>query len=172
MGVEVEYSEGSTSVITRDAYGEVREKESLGGTQIHVYIAANGVLETGYIDTEAGTEDRFTYNFSTEDILPLEPWSGQSGEQVTMNADGEEINRIPFAWRTRGPTTFTLGECSYASIPLETYYYEPGDPSMVEFAYLIDLQIPIAIGYAYLAGGIGSAEPYHPVAIRPVSRKN
>lgn len=148
----------------------MREEEESDTSEPFVYIAANGVLETGYIDAETGAADKFTYSFPTDDILPLSAWSGQRGEQITTDADGAEINRIPFAWRTRGPTTFTLGDCAFEAIPLETYYYEPGDPSMVEFIYLTELRIPIAIGYAYL-GGFGSAELYNPIAIRPVARE-
>lgn len=170
-GVVVEYADGMSSVITRDASGAVREEETSGGAQPYIYIAANGLLETGFIDAETGTEDKFSYSFSTDDILPLQPWSGEEGEQVTTDTAGEEINRIPFAWRTRGLTTWTLGGCSYDAIPVETYYYEPGDPSMVEFVYLTELRIPIAVGYAYLGGGIGSAEPYRPVSIRPAPKE-
>ena len=43
-------------------------------------------------------------------------------------------------------------------VPLETYYFQPGDPSMVEFAYLTELAVPISVGYSYLAGGMGTAE--------------
>ena len=171
-GVEIEYADGHNSVITREPSGAVREEESSDGARPYIYIAANGVLETAYIDAETGAEDSFTYSFSTDDILPLQPWSGQRGEQVTTDANGEEINRIPFEWRTRGPAVFALGDCTYDTIPLETYYFEPGDPSVVEFAYLTELRIPIAIGYAYLGGGFPSAELYNPVAIRPVTKKD
>lgn len=170
-GVIVDHADGMTSVITRDASGAVREEETSAGSPPYIYIAANGLLETGFIDGETGAEDGFAYSFSTDDILPLRPWSSDRGEQVTTDSSGEEITRIPFEWRTRGLTTWTLGGCSYAAIPVETYYHEPGDPSMVEFVYLTELRIPIAVGYAYLGGGIGSAEPYRPVAIRPAPQE-
>lgn len=170
-GIEIQYPDGRRSIITRDTTGTVREEEDSGGDAPYVYITENGVIETGYIDAETGARDRFTYSFATDDLIPLTAWSGDRGEQITTDDSGAEINRIPFAWRTRGATSIRIGDCLFASIPLETYYYEPGDPSMVEYAYLTDLGIPIAVGYAFFGGGIGSAEPDYPVSIRPAPKE-
>ena len=158
-------------MITRDASGEVRELEFTDSDKPYVYIAANGVLETGYVDPDSGAADSFSYSFATDDLLPLQPWSGREGEQITTDADGEELNRIPFSFRTRGATTIDIGGCRYAMVPLETYYFEPGDPSMVEFAYLTELAVPISVGYSYLAGGMGTAETSTPIGIRPVRER-
>lgn len=167
-GVEVTYEDGTRSVITRDASGVVHEAEYWDGDTPYIYIAANGVLETGYIDPDTGAADSFTYTFPTDDLLPLKPWTGRQGEQITTDTSGNQINRIPFHFRTRDLASFSIGDCTFDAMPIETYYQEPGDPSMVEFIYLIDLGIPINVGYSYLTGGIGSAEPTKPVQIRPV----
>lgn len=166
QGIEVIYADGTTSVITRDPYGEVRETETWGGETPVTYITANGVIETGYLDPENGEQDTFSYSFATDDILPLRPWSGRSGQQVTTDASGTEINRVQFAWRTRDLGTFKISGCTFRSIPLETYYYEPSGPSMIEYAYLVDLGVPINVGSSFFSGGIGSGVPNIPVKIR------
>lgn len=165
-GVEVTYADGTRSIITRDATGAVREAEYLDGDTPYIYIAGNGVLETGYLDPHSDTSDTFSYTFDTDDLLPVRAWSGRAGEQITTDADGTEINRIPFTFRTRGETEATIGDCAYRAIPLETYYYEPGEPSMVEYIYLLDLDIPVITGHAYFGDGFGGAEPNPPVSIR------
>lgn len=156
-------------MITRAPDGTVRDEETVNDTPEYVYIAGNGVFETGFIDLSTGERNSFTYTFPTDDLLPLKPWSGREGEQVTLDGDGTETNRIPFSYRTRGETVEELGGCTFTIIPLETYYFEPGDPSMVEFRYVVELGVPVNVGYAYLNGGIGSAEPYHPVSISAVA---
>ena len=167
-GIEITYADGSRSVITRNAAGEVREAEYFDGDTPYIYISANGLIETGYRDPDSGASDKFSYTFDTDDLLPLQPWFGRAGEQIVTDADGVEVDRVGYSFQTRAEITAIIGDCSYRAIPLETYYRTPGDPSMVEFLYLLDLGIPVNVGYAYLAGGFGAAEPNAPVAIAAV----
>lgn len=167
-GVEVTYDDGGRSVITRNASGEVREAEYFDDTSPVIYVAANGVIETGYIDTETATTDRFTYSFSTNDLLPLGTWIARDGEQITFDEDDAEINRIPFILRTRGEVDYQIGDCTFRAIPLETYYYEPGEPSVINFMYLVDLKVPILVGDAFLVGGMADSSPRKPLTIRAV----
>lgn len=166
VGIEITYPDGVRSIITREASGAVRETEYWDGETAYVYFSANGLIETGYLDPETNTTDSISYTFDTSDLLPVRPWLTRSGEQIVTNADGVAIDRVPFTLRTRNETIATIGDCTFRAIPLETYYYSPGEPSMVEYIYLLDLGIPVSVGHAYLVGGFASGEANIPIAIR------
>ena len=93
--------------------------------------------------------------------VPLGPWSSQQGDQITTDASGAEINRIPFKWRTRGVLEQEIDRCIYMVIPLETYYYEPSGTSMVEFLWLTDVGIALNTGQSDTYG----AWPRQPLSL-------
>lgn len=162
-GIRVDYGDESYSIITRDAAGTLREVE-YSGDEVYVYVTENGLLETGYEEPGADTADRFEYTFDTSAIVPPEPWSGQRGEQITRDKDGAEVERLGFSYYTRGRTDFSIGECRYAAMGVQTYYDNPDERSLVEFVCLLDLGVPLVLGY----GGPGYFEPHTPTAISAV----
>ncbi len=156
----MDYGDDSYSVITRDGLGVVRETEH-SGDDLYVYISANGLLETAYEEPGNDVQDFFDYTFDTADIAPPRPWTGQSGVQITRDKNGAEVDRLDFSYRTRGLTTLTIGDCSFEAIAVQTYYDNPEGKSMVEFAYLMELGVPIITGFA----GPGYVDPQKPTRI-------
>ena len=144
-GVRITFDDGKYSVITRDTSGAVSETEVVDGVAV-TYESANGILETGYI--EDGTRDTFTYDFETANILPLEPWSRESGQQTVTDSDGTVVERVGFSYHTLGQSTYAIGKCTYEAIRVLTYYQFEDSQSMVELTFLTDLGIPINTGYS------------------------
>lgn len=159
-GVRVDYADDSYSVITREADGSIRETEHADG-EVYIYVTANGLLETGYEEPATGTHDTFKYTFDTSELVPPAPWRGQRGEQITVDQDGAETNRVGFSYHTRGASTYAIGDCSFPAIGLQTYYENPDEKSLVEFVYLLDLGVSIITGY----GGPGYYDPQRPTRI-------
>lgn len=60
---------------------------------------------------------------------------------------------MDFEWRSRGIMRETYDGCSFDVLPIETYYYEPEGTTMVEFAWLVDLEVPLNVGFADASGG-------------------
>lgn len=162
-GIRVEYGEDGYSIVTRDPSGVIRETE-YAGEDVYVYITANGLLETAYEEPAANTFDTFEYTFDTTGLFPLKPWSGQRGEQIARDRDGNEFDRLGYSYHTRGQGQYTIGECQFTSIPFQTYYDNPDEQSVVEFVYLMELGIPLAIGY----GGPGYFDAHRPTDISAV----
>ncbi len=158
-GVRVQYRDGY-SIITRDDQGVVTEEEH-SGEDVYQYVTENGVLETGYIETAAGISDRFSYTFDTSKLLPLDEWSGQAGEQITLNEAGVEVERVAFSYHTRGQLKYSIGACTFDSIAFQTFQRYPDGTSMVEFQFLLDLGVPVVVGF----GGDGVFDSYPPQSI-------
>lgn len=126
----------------------MREDEDAGDGVTISYISQNGFLETGYMESDTGVSDRFTYSFDMPAAGALEPWIGQQGDQVSYDSDNVEYNRVPFSWKTRGLQKRKIADCNYDVIPLETYYYEPDGNSMVEFLWIPELGIAVTSGFS------------------------
>lgn len=163
-GVRLDYADGSYSNIFRDPDGALREVE-YDGDDIYTYYSDNGLLETGYEESGREGQDRFEYTFDTSSLLPVKPWSGLQGEQVTTYADGGETERVGFSYHTRGKQPFAVGGCSYSSIAVQTHYDFEDGRTMVEFAYLMELGVPIAVGY----WSDGGYDRYQPISISKVT---
>jgi hypothetical protein len=144
-GVRVTFDDGKYSIITRDASGAVSETEVIDGEAV-TYESANGILETGYV--EDGTRDTFTDDFETSGILPLEPWSRESGTQILTDESGAVVERVGFSYHTLGQSSYAIGECTYDAIRVLTYYQFEDGQSMVELTFLTDLGFPINTGYS------------------------
>ncbi len=165
VGVRVDLEEGDYSILTRDADGVVRDEEYLVDLDDPVtYVSENGVLETAYLSPYEEESAFYSYSFATDGILPLKEWAGQNGQQTERDTKGDVVGTIDFAWRTRGLESFSIGDCTYDAIPLETYYSDEDGTSMTEFRYLVDLGIPVVVGF-YMDG---VADLYPPVKISVV----
>ncbi len=150
-------------MITRDAEGVVRETEYSDG-ETYVFTSENGLLETAYEEPGTENHDRFDYTFDTSNLIPPKTWSGQTGQQIRLDKDGVEQERLGFFYRTRGLGEIAIGDCIYETVAVQTYYDNPDGRSLVEFVYLLDLGIPLAIGF----GGPGYFDPYIPQRISAI----
>ena len=146
-GIELIYTDGTRSIITRAPDGTVTEVEELEDGVFNTYIAQKGILETAYRDSETNTEDNFTYSFDVPTPETIKPWTGNQGEQVTTGQDQTEIARIPFSWMSRGLETRKVAGCTYQAIPFQVTYFNPEGATAVEFLWLPDLGISISLGY-------------------------
>ncbi|MCG6882435.1 MAG: hypothetical protein LJE62_01630 [Silicimonas sp.] len=159
-GIRVGYGDGSYSIVTRDPSGAVRETE-YSGDDVVDYVAEGGLLETAYRDRADGAWEFFEYSFDTTSLVPPTPWSSASGEQVSRDEAGNETHRVPFSIHMRGRTSYRIGDCVYDGIGVQTYYRNPEETSLVEFVYLIDLGLPLVVGF----GGPGYFDGRRPVSI-------
>lgn len=163
-GVVLEYGNGDYSIVTRDGEGVVREVEHIEDLgESSTYVMANGVLETAYIAPFEEESEYYRYDFPIADIEPLQEWSGGSGRRKTLDPNDNVVEEITFAWQTRGVEKYVIGECAFDAIPLETVYTDDIGTTMSAYRYLIDLKIPVVIGFYY----DGSADLYPPLEIRP-----
>lgn len=158
-GIKIEYAD-SYSIHTRDADGSVTETE-YSGDEINQYIAGNGLLETAFVVAADDVADQFSYTFDTSALVPPKPWSGNRGEQITYDGQGEEVDRVEYSYHTRGFKPYRIGPCTYSSIAFQTYQHFPDGKSMVEFVYLLDLGIPVPVGF----GGDGYFDSFRPLQI-------
>ena len=161
-GIRLDYADGY-SIVTRDESGAVIEEEHLGD-DVFVYKTDNGLIETEYVDVAGESTDHYSYTFDTFDIEPPKPWSGRHGEQITRNESGEEVERVPFSYHTRAMQNFKIGPCDFEAIAYQTYLKFPDGTSMVELMYLVELGIPIVVGFK----NDGYFDPYRPTAISAV----
>lgn len=151
-GIEVLFSDGARSVVIRAPDGSVTEVEDIGEGKLYTYIAGNGFLESGYIEGTDKRPDRFTYTFDVMRHAPPGPEQGQSGEQITIGPDGNQISRVPFAWQSGRVESQEYDRCDYDVIPIQTRYGYPEGETVVDFVWLIDLQIPLNVGISYPSG--------------------
>ena len=145
----------------------MREEEYLPDLDETVtYVTENGVIETAYLSPSEEESAFYSYSFPTDDILPLAEWSGQEGEQIESDIAGEVVATYGFSWRTRALETFAIGDCVYDAIPLETIYIDEYGSTLTEFRYLVDLGVPVVMGYY----ADGAAELFPPVSISAVEK--
>ncbi|MEM9972314.1 MAG: hypothetical protein AAF762_14635, partial [Pseudomonadota bacterium] len=119
---------------------------------------------TAYLSPSEEESAFYTYSFPTDDILPLQEWAGQSGTQIERDVEGVVVGTVDFSWRTRGREPFQIGDCTYDAIPLETVYSSEDGTSLTEFRFLVDLGIPVVVGYY----ADGAADLYPPQRISAV----
>ena len=153
-GIELVYDEGTRSIITRGADGSVTEVEYADDGVFYTYIAEKGLLETGYRSSDAERMDRFEYSFQQPTPETIAPWSGDRGEQVTYDAANNETERISISWLSRGRQTQEVAGCDYEVIPFQVIYFEPDNFWSVEFIWIPDLAIHIALGHSNFSGSV------------------
>ena len=98
-GIEITFNDGHSSVYTQDANGVLTEKEVQPDGASFNYVTDNGVLETAYYELDSVDGDPqgwegFRYSFDVGAIVPLAPWSGQSGYQIALDPNGAEIDKV------------------------------------------------------------------------------
>ncbi len=165
VGIRIDLAGEDFSIITKGPDGVIREVEYLVDLGEPVtYVTENGVLETAYLSPSEEESAFYSYDFPTDEILPLKEWAGQAGKQIERDATGKIVGTLGFSWRTRGMEAYTIGECTYDAIPLETLYDDEMGTSMTEFRYLVELGIPVVVGF-YMHG---TADLYPPVKISAV----
>lgn len=161
-GLELIYTDGTHSTITRAPDGAVTEIEDPGDGTINTYIAELGIFESAYTDSGTSETDYFTYSFDVPTPRTFAPWTGGQGEQVTQDSAKTEINRVPFTWSSRGRETRTIAGCEYEAIPFQTIYHNPEGPTAVEFLWLPDLGVSINMGFSEFS----NTTPYVPEIFR------
>jgi hypothetical protein len=147
-GIRVTY-EGFYSVYTRNAEGRVIETEYSEGGPFE-YTSENGLIETAY-RALGETDKTYDYDFDTSNLAPPEPWSAYSGVQTLTESTGESFP-VPYSLHTRGVRPIRIGDCAYNAIGVQTYYYNDDGRTMYAFDYILELGLPVSVGYGEASG--------------------
>ena len=163
IGVIVEFEGGDCTHIERTAAGVVRETEFIADLdEATVYESSNGVLETAYFAPFEEESEFFSYSFPTDNLAPLSPYSGADGFRATLDISGQELERIAFSYESQELREISIGDCSFQSISFQTRISDATGSKTVLYEFLVDLMIPIIVGFNY----DDDADVFPPIHIR------